>query len=449
MKLIAYGLITVCLLGMAREAAIALWPENLAGEAQVPLVDYDEQADRSLFEWPLEELTLNFSLTATSPASASTENDLLLVGDGSHESKSYHVSSTEPLALGDQSYSLLEVRPWVGVLPDPGGRPTMSLSIATEENSWVENQPLVEHGHLIVGNTRIQLRPLKVGQSLEGVLRDELSDPTIGRWGIHEGEQVLWFDGFTPGEGAQLNDGTDITLIAFSRSYETEDGLVPAIRIREKKGDVEKDRIVTTQDDDVNVVVESKDPIHHLLDIGVSGMDTPHYILRTLDGQLRTGSLERGKVWQSDILSLWLRFEEYEDKGVFIQQVDSPFVEAVLLSEDRRVRVRQGEAIRVGEQLIRYKRVLPEGAVRFLVDIGDPVSKSIELSSGDSTIFEISGHRCLLRYEDVDLSRGLTILILPTFLWLRFVLFLGLSVGLLMYVRSQTSKSLSKTQNSL
>lgn len=443
MRYFLYLLILITMLGALREIAIGLIPNRLALSILAPIVEFDSEEYHIVVALDSPEGLVKFTIFSTSDPSVSSEHDQLLVDDGG-SIITYPAQAGESLTISGEQFTVDKVRPWTGLLPDPMGEPLMILSLATEEGSWVENQQISPNGDLIVGQTRIQLHPLEKDQTLNLILNQSLEEAPIGRWGILEQNTTLWFDGFTPGEGAQHSDGTSYTLIAFTKTHETPEGIVPAIRVRAEQGDSIRDHIVTTRTSDPQVVLDYPDATYHRLDIAFSILEPPQFILRNIDGTQERGTLKVGRIWKAKSLPLWIRLEQYQTSGVFINAEKSPYLEAVLQSTTRRVRVRQGEAVRIGDALIRYRRVLPEGSIRYTLSLDEAKWTSNEFGSDESVTFMLAGQPCRVDYEDVDMRGGVMVNVIPIFSLFRLILFAGLSITLLILQRAKSSEFLIK-----
>jgi hypothetical protein len=448
MKTFLKILIILSLFGAIRVGVVGLFPERWAERVLIPVTEYNAATHTGVCMIETPQGDARITVVSTSPMDAPTDNDQLLLEVAGEEQVSPSRVG-EVLSIDGADYRIDAVRPWSGVMPDPQGLPMMSISVASEEGSWVENQPLTLGGNLLVGDTQITLHQLNPNQTLAERLSELLADPARGRWGIYDGDQTIWFDGFAPGSGAEHSDGTVFTLIAFTPTLKTNLGLVPAVRVRVKQGDVETDRIVTTRNKDTQIVLEYPDTVYHQVDIGVFGMNAPQVVLRTLEGRREEGTLAQGVVWRPRTFPLMLRHEQYVSSGVFVQTADSPFMEAVLVGEARRLRVRQGEVLRVGDDSIRYRRVLPEGAIRYTFHLDDPAWTSPELKSGEEAELILFGHRGLVKYENIDMSRGVDVEILPQFMLNRFLCFIGFAVLLILCIRLSAPKSLSDDPKSL
>ena len=442
MRYFLYSLILLSALGAIREVSVGLFPERLGSSMLIPVVEYDSNTRTGIFDLSTHEGIVRLSVSSTSPLVASSEKDELLVEDGSGEVV-YPAREGEVFSLSGEQYTVTQVRPWSGILSDPMGIPLISLSLSSEAGSWVENQLLAPKRSLVVDQTRIELYQLKLDQSLESLLKQR------GRWGILDEDETLWFDDFTPGSGAESSDGSVFTLLEFRLTYTTPEGVIPAIRVRIQQGDESRDRIVTTRSADLQVVLEFPDPQYHQFTIGVTELGDPEFILHYLDGTSERGVMLPNVVWKAASLPLWMRLEQYESSGVFVSADESPLLEAVLEHETQRVRVRQGAAVRGGDALIRYRRALPEDAIRYTLHVEPPQWTSPVFGSGEHVSLRLAGRNCRVDYAGVDMSRGLEMGVLPQFSLLRLGIFAGLSIVLLLVKRRKPSKPLPDDQNSL
>jgi hypothetical protein len=173
---------------------------------------------------------------------------------------------------------------------------------------------------------------------------------------VIDGGRIQWFEGFTPGAGAQREDGSAVTLLQFV-AQSSKSGK-PAIRIGVESGDTQIERWVDagdTQDPDVRLEMSP------LRDEAIVVM--AHRAGRAEVFHVRAGAvanvqvLTDGESWRIPGIDVDLRLEQFLPQAAPVVRENSPLLEVVLIGPGGgRLRVRQGESIRVAETTLRFVR---------------------------------------------------------------------------------------------
>jgi hypothetical protein len=442
---IAVYLIPVCsIVGIAYEIAVGFSSVWMSEPTAGTLTELDAVDRVGTFRFSEESGVEAVYVRFGDVVGSGTEGDRLLVEEGAERS-SFLLGSGELIVVGDMEFLVETVRPWVGILPDAGGRALISISIAVEDGEWVENMILAGNGVILVGGYRFRLELLN-GRTVDAFMESREDRESQGRWGVREGDWIHWFDSLLPGSGVELDDGTNYTLLEFREAYETPEGVVPAIAVRVEAEGVSGRRIVTTdtEDDSIRFEYGSGNEVWFVVSrdrvINVIVLESGER------GEYRT--VEIGETWRLEEASMSVRIEQYSSAGVAIDLDQTPFREAVLVSEGKRVRVRQGEAVRVGDALLRYQRKTALGAGEYEVALNDSMDEGIRLRERGEVILEIDGVRYRMRHADVEMDRGVTLYPISELRFGRLVGFIALGIAALVMRRYHSAALSSKGANS-
>jgi hypothetical protein len=267
--------------------------------------------------------------------------------------RTFDIAPGDRIEIEADVYSVEAIRPWSGLLRDAAGVPMAAVSVGDASGAWTEDV-LMEPG----GWTRFRgFPPVQfLFEPDEGVraatVERRIAEAPPGRWGVNEGGRTHWFASFAPGSGTLLDDGTAVTLVAFD-----EDGTPPSIRVRiERDGSAEEREVLADVSD--GLVSFERNPLRGDAVVFLGGRDDRADVYRIRGGAMgeAAASLRAGYVWEDASTGMKLRLEQVLAQGVPVLREESPLLEAVLAGEDRRIRVRQGEAVRVGETTLRFIR---------------------------------------------------------------------------------------------
>lgn len=298
------------------------------------------------------------------------------------------------------SYRIASVRTWQGVLPIERGVPAASVSLFRDGDTIVEDL-VIEKGDSaeIAGGPSVELHWHSDAAAARKAAQDGAGDEhgeTLGkaRWGVADGPRMQWFESFAPGTGVTLNDGTLIQLEAYQpapgKGRDSTGAVLVVQSVRD--GNVKRFRIVgASNEPPIFVQYPEMGGDRFRLDGFASG----HVLVEFTGGDERSdpAELEAGETWRAPSSDLAIRLEAAEASGAPIVAGDSPYFEAVLDGSDRRVRVRQGEAVRVGDTLLRYVRRADYASAAFRLCLYRSRGEAPE------TFVLYPGSRCSLRLE--------------------------------------------------
>lgn len=284
------------------------------------------------------ELTLRLASLTLPPREASEGK--LTIGTGGAES-TVHIEDGAHVTLDETAYEVSAIRAWSGLLHRPPGAPMINCAVQPYAGEWIENV-FVE-----IGAWQIITPDLAVFATQAGAPFNAES----ARWGVVEGERIHWFTSFVPGTGIELDDGVIVTLLARR----------PSGRILvefDSAGEKERAWFDANQTDDGSRI-QYHDPgtaAFRLL-IEVQESRTARITLLENDLQHWSREVDVGAIVPADNPGLRARIDQIETDAFPLLAAESPFLETVLMNNDRVLRIREGEAIRMGDSTLTFEAI--------------------------------------------------------------------------------------------
>lgn len=286
----------------------------------------------------------------------------------------------DDVRIQDRVYRVEALRLWSGTVSAEPGVPLATLSVRHGDGPWTED--------MFVADTRWQ----RIDPG--GVLRlfvcedEEDARTQIGegfpimhdaRWGVRDTNRIHWFNKFTPGLAARTDDGAVVSLLAFEERPVDQGG--PSIRVGIRKGDDARSFWVRADVDSQEAPVMFDCPTMGRDVIALyTWQDGKALVGHFHDGEVvETKALGRGAVWTPSGGVITIRLENILASAVAVPRRDSTLYEAVLTAPGVRLRLREGAAERVGDVLIRYRRLTTEAKWSYRVAVGVEGSNEIEL----------------------------------------------------------------------
>ncbi len=316
------------------------------------------------------------------------------------------------VSIAGVEYHVAAVRTWRGLLTIADGRPAASVSVYDGDQALVEDV-FIADGQRV----RIDDGPAialhwhgNAEESHEAAGGARVRD-TAPRWGVADGGRVHWFENFEAGTGVTLDDGTVVILERFIPGEAAQPGEANEALLVVQWGageEAEHLRIVGPSDDPpvfVQYPKEDTATFHlHAHDTGRAEVLFASPDIR--DGPVKLASGER---WQPRGASYAVRIEQVLPGAAPVARDSSPFFEAVLESAAGRVRVRQGEAVRVGDALLRYVRRPHHASTAFRMRLqrDQGGSESFVLYPHEREVLDLGGQRWLASHGDVRPGEGL------------------------------------------
>lgn len=316
--------------------------------------------------------------------------------------------------VGGKNYRVSVVRTWRGLLPTQDGRPGASVSMFHGDEPVVENLLVVEGQRVkIERGPTLTLQWHPDAETCRRAAAAPGMDEQSARWGVADDGRVHWFESFVPGTGVTLDDGTVVLLERFLPRGDSAAGAdkEPVLIVRWGAGDdAERIRVAGASDEPpILAQYPGQDRLEFCLHAYTAGRAWT--VLGSPEDRAGPVELESGERWQPDGAAYGLRLEQVLPSAAPVTEANSPFFEAVLESGEDRLRVRQGEAVRAGDALLRYMRQpdYASTAFRMRVDGGSGRSDAFVLYPHERHSFKLEGATWLLHHGDVRPGEGLVL----------------------------------------
>jgi hypothetical protein len=257
-------------------------------------------------------------------------------------------------------FMVQEVRPWAGLMAESSGEPGINMAVSLDRGeTWVENQMLGAGEWLHLESLGIWFQWHETETEQQRFLYDPDLLTRNRRWGVRDGSRIHWFTSFEPGTGVERDDGALVTLLGVLDG----DSIGPALVLEvEENGQTRKFRVHAT-----GTTSSSEQPFFYL-DPGAeeeavvfSGVweGEADFILFRRGEVARRGRVKAGERIQYPRSDTWIRVDQIVKTSVPVRSGQSGFREALLRSDNRVLRVRQGATVRVGDTELSYIRAMP------------------------------------------------------------------------------------------
>lgn len=269
------------------------------------------------------------------------------------------------IEIGEKQFTVKTLRKWGGLLRNPKGSPMAAVSLRQPGQPWTENvflpsglwQRIEPEGALYFewfDSQEAAGEAMATGQPA----RDS------ARWGVVEGDALHWFESFAPGTGITLGDGTSVVLLQLEENPQDSGA---AIKVQIEKNGQSSTIWVAANEKKKNEWVRFDYPA--LLDpalvlYGCPGGGVAVGVYRKKQKAV-IKMLHTGKTWKGEGIPFELRLDQVLDRAVPVKPEDSPLYEAVLVSGDEELRLREGEAIRHNDILLEFTRTQPPPVLRY------------------------------------------------------------------------------------
>lgn len=278
--------------------------------------------------------------------------------------------------LNDASGTVVAIRSYTGLWPDPQGIPMVGISIR-RNGSWIENIALQSDEGLSV-QSGLAVRFLWCADDGEARRRAAEGRPGIesARWGVRDSTRTHWSNSFLPGTGVELADGSTVKILGL---LEDARGDPTAIEVEIRQADAVVRRRIATDADDPLIVFEYPALKAEVVLLHAWSEDKALLTYLPYGAESDQALLSIGQEWEGGGEGIAIRLEQISRAALKISPSQSGLFEAVLQIGSSRVRVREGQAVRVGDALLRYTHNASEPLEWY--------NMTLKSSAGDETRF--------------------------------------------------------------
>lgn len=359
--------------GIVHQACLFLYPEIFTRALSIPMAEYNPETRTASYRSSMITLDIQLRPFDLVPG---PDDRLIIERDG--EVEEVPIAIGTPVEIGGELYTIKGMQRWRGLLPDLEGEPMAQVSLGIEGEEWVEGIQLNERAEAKV-------------EDLTVVFRNNLNTeakPYQHRWGVVDDGSVVWFDDIQEGAGYQTKDDTNYTLAGYREKW-GEEGR-PAIVVIEQHVAREPKRHVVTLDDEHPIIkLDVPDPDVYELVLQRRGMNAVFGVLYKGSKRLAWLNVKEGEIAEIGSTPYRMRLEQVEDAAVPVSE-DEAIFEIVLTQGDKRMVVRQGEAVRADDEgtILRYRLDTSLARVKYTV-YSPMLDEPLDLNNGDA-VFAIA-----------------------------------------------------------
>jgi hypothetical protein len=282
----------------------------------------------------------------------------LLIEGGQGESlRSVEAAPGVVIQAGGVSATVESVRPWMGLLRRPGGRPMAAIET---EHGGERRVLLLEEGRWLPldGGTAARFRWYKTEAAAEAAARASDADDEAASWTVAEAGAPVRMNSFEPGAGAEMDDGRVWQVERVERGGAGP----PRLLLRVTGGGAEALVTVTANEPHPEYAVRFDDPGAFEFVITIfAGEEGAAWVRLPGGDALRYAEGEAVTAGGQTLFTL-------RQVARSAQPLDAPsreVLEAVVAAGGKRYFLREGEARDVGDAALRFRRVPVPPEVRY------------------------------------------------------------------------------------
>ncbi len=288
-------------------------------------------------------------LIACAPDPESTpeiSGKLWLSASAGEERRTFPLTPGRTITLDGHPFTVAEIRVWRGLLSQNTGISMLHLSATTESGDVIEDAVL-KPGDRWTINEHVELLFDWATDEIAMRTSVENDDPGARRWGVREGTATSWSDSFVPGTGFERLDGAVVTLMSAD-----DDGTIE-VAIETEEATTYRTVLRPGQIDASGVVNAWGSDFKHVIQI-VAWRDGEGLLTARTDSEKTVVPFRVGD--SLNFFNVRIDIHDVRANAVYIGPADSPWREAVLVGDERRVRVREGVVERLGNWQVNLSR---------------------------------------------------------------------------------------------
>lgn len=327
--------------------------------------------------------------------------------DGENE---IQVEEGREITIEGRPFTVESIRLWSGLVATQNGQPLAAVSIRQQGGPWTENMFLFDsRWQRLEPRLAMYFKWLDDEKKTLERIQKGFTLANAARWGVLDTNRVHWFYNFSRGLSVETDEGAIVSLLEYAKEYGP-DG-TPAIRVGIRVDGRAETLWIIAERDTPNSPVIFEYPIVGRDAIGLFAWKEGELLAALYrDGHLETTStLHAGTASRIPGTDFELRLESAYSSAVAVAQRDSTIHEIVLAGESERIRVRFGEAVRIEDTLLRYRRTAPRQFFAYEAEWSSDGedANEIRVEPHVSKSIEYGGKRYTIRQLDDDpLSDG-------------------------------------------
>ena len=328
----------------------------------------------------------------------------------------------QEVALSHGTAVVKGVGPWSGLYPDAGGNAMAALALDFDEAGEGDVLGVRDGEWIRVGaDMAVFFRWTSSEEEARRLLADTPASMDSARWGVVDDRRVHWFSSFTRGEGTRLGSGVSLFLLGIDMNWRDAGrpglGERPAVQVRSIKGNDIRDTWYPAEANHRGAAVIFEYPASRKRLLILCAWNEQEVLAAAYEEGKQTGvaALESGALWQPDGSAYTLRWRRALRGAVFVPLANSPFVAAMLEYGGREIQVRQGEALRIEDDIIRFSpgKRMEEYRVSILRSDGSEEQKVLRPGAGMVLSIESERNRYGIHHKNVRAGKGVEVEVLP------------------------------------
>ena len=302
------------------------------------------------------------------------QNSLKVTGPG--QERMIDIVAGGVVEIEGENFQVTRIDKWSGLLRDPEGMPMAAISLRSGQGPWGAPAFFRSGQWRSIGpNLAVCFTWFDTEAAAREAIARYLPGIETARWGVADGTAMNWFESFAPGTGAQLSDGTSVTLVRLEENHATDAGPVPAIEVEVAQDGQSRTQWVAANDPRADAPIRFDYAARNETVVLIDAYQEDAALVAIYHHKqcLGNAALSSGQECVPENSPVGARLDQVLAHAVPVKADNSPLYEAVLQSGPREVRARQGEAVRLGDSLIEFVRTDTPPVVRYeLIASVDP-----------------------------------------------------------------------------
>lgn len=325
-------------------------------------------------------------LERATPIGGGESRDTLKITEYEQE-RTEEIAPGKRIELQGNAYRVETIRPWSGLIREPHGTAMAVVSLRNDGEAWTEGLFLLSGTwRSIAPSTGLRFQWAGSEEAASAVLDEGLPGIESARWGVSDGSAMNWFESFAPHAGVELSNGAAVYLVSVEERHPTPAGSQPAIEVEWNEGGRTRREWITANapGDDAPVRFEYPARLDTvILIVGVSA-ERAQLAIHEKGALIGREAVSTGTPWKPAGATVEIRIDQMMERAVAVPASETRISEVVLCRDDEAaagkegaegtadqqpsqssshglhasnpIRVREGEAVRQGDALIRFTR---------------------------------------------------------------------------------------------
>ncbi len=303
----------------------------------------------------------------------------LTVSEGQDE-KSIEIKTGDTVTIGATQYKTASIGKWSGLMRDPQGAPMAAVTLTGDADNAAAMTMLLSSDiwQMTPGGSAFCFRWHAADEQAAQAAAGPAPGIESARWGVVDGGAVNWFQSFTPGTGAFLKNGDEVTLVAFDEEK-------PAVAVEIKTGDEKRVTWVAANGAVEGVPIKFEYPAAAAHVFVIDAWEDGKAVVTEYQKsrQVAQKPLSQRQWFYPASAGFNVRLDDVLSTAVAVTESKSTLWCAVLRDEaGEEIVLREGEARPMGDSRVQYVRSMEYAAVAYTFTIDG--KRQVTLKRGQS-----------------------------------------------------------------